>query len=385
MIIGIDGNEANIKNRVGVNQYAYDMLWALHRLTSEAGKISLISKACKPHRLIVYLKNRPLKELPKPTKNLQYKILPSGPLWIATRLTPYLLFGFQKPDVLFAPSHYLPPISTVSQVCVIHDLAYLENSGQFSKPTFWQLKYWTARSVSISKSIIAVSNSTKEEIVRHYPKAKNKISVIYHGYDKNRFNTQISPQKIKSIQNKYLIVGEYILYLGTLKPSKNIEQLVESFAKISKDRPNLSLVIAGKKGWLYDEIFKKVKKLKLDNKIIFTDFLPEEDKPALMAGAKVLATPSLTEGFGMIAIESMACGTPVVVSEIPAFGEVVADAGIFVDPNSTSSIAEGIDKILNMPKVSYNKLVSKGLKRASEFSWEKAARQTLEVLENAAK
>ena len=375
MLIGFDGNEANVKERVGVNQYAFDILWAIYRLR-EKGEIK--------HNLIVYLQNLPLTDLPKETNFFKYKVLPGGPLWVFRKLTPHLLFSKNKPDVLFNPTHYLPPILTIPAVLTIHDLFYLENSGQFRKITFWQLKYWTARSVNISKSIIAVSNSTKKEIVRHYPKASKKISVVLHGYDRERFNTAVPNEDVRRIKNKYTIVSDYLLYLGTLKPSKNVERLVEAFVGVKQQKPDIKLVIAGKKGWLFDEIFKKVQKLGLNDEIIFTDFLPEGDKPGLMAGAKVLVAPSLTEGFGMHAIEAMAVGTPVVVSKIDAFEEVVGDAGIFVDPQSIRSITEGINKVLKMSPDEYNRIVKRGLEHAANFSWEKAARETVAVLEAAA-
>ena len=169
MIIGIDGNEANSENRVGVNQYGYELLWALHRLQDEWKDDT---------KIIVYLKNQPLADMPPATSNFKYKVLAGRGLWIITKLMPELILNPEKLDVIFSLSHYVPPISRVARVCVIHDLGYLEFSEQFKKYDFWQLKYWSAYSIFISKAIIAVSNSTKKDIVRHYKFASGKVSVV---------------------------------------------------------------------------------------------------------------------------------------------------------------------------------------------------------------
>jgi len=372
MLIGIDGNEANIEKRVGVNQYAFELLKNIHKLQEEWQN---------RHNVIVYLSSKPQKDLPKENSGWKYKVIPGQKLWILTKLMPRLITNKDKLDVFFTPSHYVPPISIVPRICTIHDLGYLKFSGQFKKYDFWQLKYWTAISLFISKAIIAVSNSTKGDIVRHYPSVSDKIMVTQHGYDKSRFNTNISKNDVRRVKNKYSIVGDYVLIISTLKPSKNIEGLLEAWKLVLEDFPKYQLVIAGKKGWLYKTIFKKVKDLKLESNIIFTDFIPEEDKAALISGAKLFTLPSYWEGFGMDALTSMACGTPVVVSDIEALREVTDKAGIFVDPYKALDIAKGIAKVLSMNKTDYESLVEKGLSQAEKFSWEDTARKTIKILE----
>ncbi len=375
MIVGIDGNEANIKNRVGVNTYAYELLrnfWKLQAI----GKSS--------HKLIVYLKEKPLPDMPEETANFIYKIIPGRGMWILTKLMPRLIFNKERLNVFFSPSHYLPPFTAMPLACSIMDLGYLEFSEQFTKKVFWQLKWWTAISIFVSKAVIAISNSTKREIVRHYPFAKEKTHVTYLAYDADKFNQDISENDVRRVKNKYSIVDDYILYLGTLKPSKNIEDLIEAFSQISRRGPQISLVIAGKKGWMYESIFKKAEELGLKTKIIFTDFVDEEDKPGLTRGAKIFVLPSFWEGFGLDALNAMACGVPVVASNVGSLPEVVGDAGILVNPNSVDSIAKGINSVLSMPKSDYNNMVQKGLAQAKKFSWGKTAGQTLKILESIA-
>ncbi|KKR38358.1 hypothetical protein A2210_02235 [Candidatus Woesebacteria bacterium RIFOXYA1_FULL_40_18] len=373
MIIGIDGNEANIEKRVGVNVYAFELLCSIYQLQNEWKD---------KHRVIVYLKSHPREDMPKENTYWHYKVLPGSALWIITKLTPNLFWDAPKPDIFLTPSHYVPLLSPVPTVCSIMDVGYLKFSAQFKKSDFWQLSLWSAWSIFVSKTIIAISNSTKKDIVRHYPFASGKVEVTHLAYDSKLFNIRVSKEDVRRVASKYSIVNEYFLYLGTLKPSKNVEGLIEAYAKVAGRYPNFGLVIGGKKGWLYETIFEKAKNLGLENKVIFTDFIDEKDKPALIAGAKAFVLPSFWEGFGLDVLNAMACGIPVIVSNVGSLPEVAGDAGIYVDPYNINSIADALVKVLSMNQVDYNKVVKAGLEQAGKFSWEKTARETLKILES---
>lgn len=383
MVIGIDGNEANVKNRVGVNQYAAELLSALYKLPE-----------AKKHEWIIYLKKPPLTHLPKERKRWEYKILPGANLWVLAHLTPYLWTAARKPQVLFTPSHYTPPLLSFPQVLSIMDLGYLRYPAQFRKRDFIQLKYWGAWSMKRAKRIIAISKSTKQEIEEYYPWARGKVEVTYPGYDKDKFQFPISNSQVSKVKKKYGIQGDYTLFLSTLKPSKNVEGLLQAFSLLltninesqqkSNESANLTLVISGKKGWLYEDIFKLVQELDIEDRVIFTDFVPEEDKPALLAGARVFASPSFWEGFGMHVLEAMASSIPVVVSNIGSLPEIVQDAGILVDPYSPKDIARGLREVVTATQNRYNMLARKVVSQAEKFSWEKAARETLKILGSAA-
>ena len=377
MNIGIDGNEANLKNRVGINKYAFEMLWGLKEVNE---------KRPNPHNLIVYLKNSPLDDLPKETKNFKYKVISGGGLWIITKLTPYLFKNPEKIEILFSPSHYVSPFLTIPRVCSIMDLGYLEFSGQFEKKVLWQLKYWTAISIFVSKRVLTISEATKRDIVRHYPFASEKVTVSLLGYDSKKFNLSIPENLVRQVKNKYSIVGDYILFLSTLKPSKNVEGLINAYGILSDKigSHNLpQLVIGGKKGWMYEGIYEIVKKLKLTEKVTFTDFVDEEDKPALIKGAKIFTLPSFWEGFGIDVLSAFGCGVPVVVSDMGSLSEVAGSAGIYVDPYNIKSIASALEKVLNMTKIEYNKLIKLGFEQTKKFSWEECSKKTLETIENA--
>jgi len=377
MIIGVDGNEANIEKRVGVNVYAFELLWSIWKLRKEW---------VKKHRLIVYLKNKPLADMPPGVEGYQYRVIPGGGLWILTKLVPRLMFGREeRPKVFFSPSHYIPPFAPMPKVCSIMDIGYLEFSGQFKKRDYWQLRLWSAISILLSKAVISISQSTKRDIVRHYPSLSGKIFVTPLAYDKQKYNTRVPLEDVESVKRRYTIVGEYILFLGTLKPSKNVEGLLKAFGSVRDMFPGIKLVIAGKKGWLFDPIFEKTKKLGLEKDVVFTGYVSEEDKPALVKGAKVFVLPSYWEGFGLDVLSAMACGVPVVVSDAGSLPEVAGSAGIPVDPKSPESICGGIIKVLSADSVGYNRLIEAGLERVKKFSWEKTAKETLKVIEGVEK
>lgn len=382
MFIGINGNEANIQNRVGVNQYAANLLTALEKLP-----------AARKHEFIIYLSSEPGEHLPKAREGWSYKILPGRGLWTVGTLMPYLLVTSKKPNVLFTPSHYSPPISSIPTVVSVMDLGYLNSRDQFRLKDFIQLKYWTAWSIRQAEKVIAISESTKKEIIAHYPMAKDKTIVTYLGYDKTKFKSdskfksdqirlnriQIGfKTKISQVKKKYGIINDYALYLGTLKPNKNVEGVVKAFAQL-QSLP-LTLVIAGKKGWLYEQIYRLVEEYKIRDRVVFTDFVEEVDKPALIAGASVFVSPSFWEGFGIHILEAMAMGTPVVCSQEGSLPEIGGEAVVYIDPYDPASIASGIREALK----NHDMLKNNGLTQARKFSWEKTASQTLQILESVA-
>lgn len=371
MIIGIDGNEANLENKVGVNQYAYEILWNLYKL-QDIQKLS--------DEYVIYLSQKPRHDLPKERAGWKYRVLPSGGKWIIRALVPYLYTGADKLDVFFTPSHYSPPIAPIPRVCSIMDLGYLRSSEQFRKYDYWQLKLWSAWSVMVCRRVIAISKATQKDIVKNYPFASKKIKVTLLSGDESVRQSKITSAQASSIKSKYKTGNNYILFLGTLKPNKNVAGLIAAWAEIQKKYPNYKLVIAGKKGWLFDSIFEEVEKLRVKKRVVFTGFIPDQDKAALISGAKLFALPSYWEGFGIDIINAYTLGVPVVVSDRGSIPEVAGYPGIYVNPENIKSIALGLEKVLSMPQKDYNRLSLKCKKHAAGFSWERTARETLEVL-----
>lgn len=364
MIIGIDGNEANVQQKVGSNQYAFELLWALYKLSN-------------PHQWVIYLRGKPLPDMPKPRLGWSYRVFGPQKLWTQWRLPVDLYWHRPQPDIFFSPGHYTPRWLPMPLVISIMDLGYLQFPEQFTKKDLYQLTSWTVRSIKAASHILAISQTTKNDIMKAYGVFGDKITVTYPGYDEERFNTKVKGRENKRVKEKHKISGDYILFLSTLKPSKNVEGLINAFNILISQYPNIFLVIVGKKGWMYETIFSRVKSLKLFDKVLFTDFVPEEEVSTLMAGAKVFVLPSFWEGFGIPVVEAMACGVPVVVSNAGSLPEIIGEAGIIVDPYKPEDIARGINQALVQAK----DLREKGLQQIKNFSWETCARKTLAVLE----
>jgi len=375
MLVGIDGNEANVAERVGVNEYAFQILWGIYR---NRGKWR------QKHKFLIYLSSPPRKEMPPSEPTFKYKVLPGGRMWILTRLMLNLFIGREKPDVFFSPNHYVPPLAPMPRVVSIMDLGYLEFTGQFKKLDYWQLRLWSAWSIYVSNYIIAISKSTKRSIVKQYNTTESKIVVTYLAVDGQVEGKMPSKQASKKIVKKYANNSEYALFLGTLKPSKNIEGILVAFSKIIPEFSAVKLLIVGKRGWMYDNIFRKVVELELGEKVVMTGFVSEKEKYALIEGARVFLLPSFWEGFGIDALNAMKIGVPVVVSDRGSLPEVVGNAGIVVDPENIDDIAAGMRKVLKAGNKDYNNMVKKGKKQAARFSWDKTALQTIKVLEKAA-
>lgn len=377
MIIGIDGNEANVVQRVGSNQYAYELLKAIY------GQLSVVDSPVRDNsatRYVIYLRDRPLQDMPKPKPGWAYRVIKPRKLWTQIRLPIDLYFHRPRPDVFFTAGHYSPRWSPIPRVISIMDLGFLKFPDQFTQKDRYQLTAWTERSARLAKHIFAISESTKNAIIEAYGISEKKITVTYPGYNKDKFKNLLPGDKglkvkISGIEKKYGITGKYILFLSTLKPSKNIEGLLAAYKILKTDT---KLVIAGKKGWLFDTIYNKSREYGLANKVIFTDFIDEEDVPLLMAGAQVFTLPSYWEGFGIPVVEAMAVGCPVVVSNAGSLPEIVGDAGIIVDPYQPEEIARGITKAIENRK----DLIKKGFKQINKFSWDKCAQKTVEVLNN---
>jgi len=365
MLIGLVGYEANIKNRVGSNQYAFELMKAIYQMD-------------KKNDYLVYLPSSPLPDLPKERNGWHYRVIGPSRLWNIFGLPRALFLENPKPAVIFNPGHYSPLFFSVPLVISIMDLGYLRFPEQFTKRDLYQLTSWTASSIKKADHLFAISESTKNDIIERYQVTESKITVTYPGYDDKNFQFPISNFQINKIKKKYKIPGDYLLFLSTLKPGKNIEGLIEAFKLTISHQPSaMKLVIAGKKGWLYQTIFDRVKEWGLTKRVIFTGFVDEEDVPALMAGAEIFILPSFWEGFGIPVVEAMACGVPVVVSKAGSLPEVVGEAGVMVDPYQPEDIARGIKEAID----NRDELVKKGLEQVKKFSWEKCAQETLRVLE----
>ncbi|MGO4214298.1 glycosyltransferase family 4 protein, partial [Terriglobus sp. YAF25] len=194
------------------------------------------------------------------------------------------------------------------------------------------------------------------------------------------FRANLEPDQIERVRRTYELGTKFALYIGTLEPRKNVARLVDAFASIAAKHPELTLVIVGMKGWMYDGIYEAVANSGLESRVKFTGFIPEEDKPYLMAASTIFAYPSLYEGFGIPVLESLACGIPTITSNTSSLPEVAGEAALLIDPTQKEQISSAMDRLLSDSSL-YERLRKEALLQAAKFTWRKTAEQTLTAYE----
>jgi len=373
MTIAIDGYEANQLHRVGIGEYAYQIIRELYALSLQKDKSHLNFR--------IYLPEKPLADMPEPTQTWKYIVRSPKRFWTFLALPYSLHIDKPKASVVFSPTHYVPRFVDMPKVMSIMDVSYLYFPELFRKKDLYQLKEWTKHSVDHAAYVFTISEFSKNAIIKEYKYPHERIIVTYPGM---REGKKITMNTVSQIKEKFSIHKPYLLSVGTLQPRKNYERLIEAFSQVVTiaDYKDYELVIVGKKGWLYEEILEAPKRYNVDTQVKFLDYVADDDLPALYASAECFALPSLYEGFGLPALEAMANDCPVVVSNVSSLPEIVGDAGILVDPNSASDIARGIQQALQEKNTKEGKTrIVKGQKRVKSFSWQESAKKTLEILE----
>ncbi len=281
-----------------------------------------------------------------------------------------------KPDILFVPSHVVPYFCKTKYIVTIHDIAFKKFPESYPLLFQWYLDFTTKQSVKNSHKIITISESTKKDLVNIYGADESKIEVVYMGFDQESKKAR----KQESIKEKFGIKKDYLFYLGRVESKKNIVNLVKAFYELLAKGEDLQLVLAGKRGYGFEEIEKTIKDFSLGDRVVLTGYVNDEEKEYLLKNSSVFTFISLYEGFGIPVLEAFASGIPCVLSCIPVFEELFREAAFLVDHNDPEKIAEGILEILKNEKKKKD-LVRKGRELIKEFSWEKCARETLKVLE----
>lgn len=366
MTIGIDGNEANVAVKVGIGEYAYEII-------SEFSKMQLPEV-----RFEIYLKDAPRSEMPKESPSWQYKVIGPRKLWTQIGLPFHLFADLKKPDIFFSPSHYAPRYAPMPTTISIMDVSYIYFPELFHKNDLFQLTHWTKYSAKNAKKVFTISNYSKNAIIKVYKKKADDVIVTYPGIRQEKETKTMTKAELLK---KYDISSNYVLFVGTLQPRKNIARLIEAMSivlKTSKEK-ELQLVVVGKKGWLYEEILAAPEKFGIKDSVNFLDFVPTEDLPSLYEHALCYVLPSLYEGFGLPVLEAMKYGCPVITSNVSSLPEAGGDAAEYINPENVQDIAEKIEKVVDSEKLR-KEMREKGYKHIKRFSWEKAAKETLDVL-----
>jgi glycosyltransferase involved in cell wall biosynthesis len=315
--------------------------------------------------------------MPKETYWWTYTVAGPKKLWTFIGLPLALLRNTPKADVVFSPTHYIPRFIAIPRVMSIMDCSYLAFPELFKGKDLHQLVHWTKYAASHAKAICTISQFSKNAIIKAYRVNPEQVVVTYPG-----LTEQVSGMEINK---KYKIAKHYILSVGTIQPRKNYTRLIAAFAEFLKSNKQrfgeIDLVIVGKKGWIVEEILEAPRTYNVENHVKFLDFVPDSDLPALYKNALCFALPSLYEGFGLPVLEAMAQGCPVVVSDSSSLPEIAGNAGVYVDPTSVESITKGLLTAVRQRNLMQGKIrVKKGLEQVKKFSWDTAAKQTLEIL-----
>ena len=282
--------------------------------------------------------------------------------------------------VFHSPACVLPLTYPKKCVVTVHDLAIYKDPSWFPSQII-STKLLVPQTIRKSDKIIAVSESTKKDLKELFNVKAKKIAVTHEGVSVKKI--PVRSKKVDGI-NKFKLSPNYILFVGTLERRKNLINLVRAYKKLitwDKKFEKHSLVIAGREAWKSDEIHKEVKELKLKKFVRFIGYVTHNEKIDLIKKAACLVSPSSYEGFGLVLVEAMALGTPVITSNVSSMPEVIGKAGILINPDKEQEIAKALKRLLSN-KTLQNKLIKKGLERAKNFSWEKCARETVKVYES---
>lgn len=305
------------------------------------------------------------------------------PLIYSHWLVPRVLNKYHL-DVFHAPAYVSPLLYKGKTVVTIHDLAIYKHPEWFPKNQNFSTKVLVPRSIQQATRVIAVSNSTARTLHRTFDFALPQVHVVYEGAT---VQEHVSQDYMQQVRKKFSLSDEYILFVGTIEPRKNLKRLVKAFDKYMDENAfrhkDFQLVIAGAKGWNYGPVVEAISLSKWSKHIVLTGYVSDDEKRALLQDCKFFVFPSLWEGFGLPVLEAAAFGVPVLTSKISSLPEVVGFGAQYIDPHNVTSIQQGIHELM-LSQERRTQLAERAAKHAADFTWERTAHETYEVYKQAA-
>ncbi len=368
-MITIDVSPA-VHSRAGMGRYA-------EKVATEAAKkrkVSLFHNQGAGAKMPKTLAQLPVKKVMAGYKPWRMAVL-------LAQLINVRLFSFdrQLPDttIFHATEHLLLPLKSIPTVITIHDIIPHLFPQYHTKLNYYFLKIAMPLFCKRATAIITVSQASKHDLVEHFGISSEKIFVIPEAAAAHFHQPEAA--KMEQVRETYQLPSNYLLHIGTIEPRKNLNRLVDVLLNLrANGHPDLKLVLAGAKGWLVDDFYKRLEDEGLTDIVISPGWVEDEDLPSLIAGARLGVQPSLYEGFGLPVLEHMACGQVVAASDRSSLPEVGGDAAVYFDPEDVDEMSKVIDQLLNNP-AEYAERQKLGLARAKTFSWEKTAAETIDL------
>jgi glycosyltransferase involved in cell wall biosynthesis len=367
MRIGIDARSLGQKG-LGVGRYLSNLLKHYPEL-DRSNEYLLYLKEGKPSAALSGFSS----------KTISLPLLNYNFAWLNLRL-PFELVR-DRIDLFHCPFYGLPVYQPCPMIVTIHDIIYEIHPEWFPKlrgASFRFLSRWGAKT---ARKIIAVSEHTKKDIIERYHVPEERIEVIYEAPD-DMYKPVKDEALLRKTKLKYNITKDFLIHVGAIHKRRNIISLLKVFKRLRQGGRDLQLVLVGSIQWPFIDLKRLLVDMGLRDDVGHLGFVPDEDLVCLYNAAMIFVYPSLYEGFGLPLVEAMACGTPVAASNVSSIPEVVGDAGILFDPYNEDEIFDSIKGVLD-DKNARDALVSKGLSRAKQFSWVRAAKQTIELYNNA--
>jgi glycosyltransferase involved in cell wall biosynthesis len=424
MLIGIDASRAILPRKGGPEWYSYYLIRELLRLDNRneyilyankpitCGLVDIASDRISNVYSAPEFDAKGFQKIKTPHNNAKASILnwPFGFLWSQGRLSLEMLLS--RPDLLFIPSHVLPVVHPKRSVVTMHDIGfereqyfsrrdrlgpenYLANNvvdrlvrvltlGRHGANTLDYMSWSAKYGLEHAALVISPSNFTKTELLDVYSPANDNIRVVRNGYNDKLFVKTTDPEITEQTLAKYGIEPPFAMYVGRIERKKNICALIEAFGIMRERRKDIKekLLLVGNASFGYDEVQYLIHEYRLDHEVLMPGWVEEEDMPVIYGSASAFIFPSRYEGFGIPLLQAMGCGVPVAAADSSSIPEVTGEAALLFDPRDVFSMAEAIEKILADDDARAD-LRSKGYERVKSYSWEKCARETLALIEEA--
>ncbi|MBN2304313.1 MAG: glycosyltransferase family 4 protein [Anaerolineae bacterium] len=364
LTIAIDASRTTVAHRTGTENYALQAIRGLLALDT-------------PHRFVLYFRDTPPPDLFPALPHVMQRVIPWRRVWTHFRFA--LALWQDRPDVTFVPAHTLPLWFPGPAVVTVHDLGYIYFPDAHPSLSRRYLAWSTRHSVRRATRIVADSLATTKDLAAHYRVSENRISLVYPGVDQ-ALAPVTDAEKLAEVRARYQLPERYLLFIGTLQPRKNIARIVQGYVRWTSTQPDpdVALVLAGPKGWLYDPAWTEGVA-----GVIMPGYIADEDIAALYSGALALVFPTLHEGFGFPVLEAMRCGTPVITSTTSSLPEVAGDAALLINARDIDAIAGAIDQVVNDVALRADLMV-RGYQHTGKFTWDHTAEQILQAIEQAA-